>query len=198
MTSNPPSFFDKKHENFICKLNRRRAGVSPVIATTIIIAITIVTGLALFAYTNSQTGAATAAFSQEATDFINYRNDRFVVANLSFKEDKCVTTTAANCLTAYVFNNGNLPVKITTVSAGKDDGPLVPYCVDTPDQYVVIEPKNMAAVPFYGPALVDPVDGTITCPPASPDAVQGGIYSVRVASENGAYQMYFQKYTEPV
>ena len=198
MTSNLPSFSEKKYEKIIDKkLQRKRAGVSTVIATTIIIAITIITGLALFAYTNSQTGVATAAFSQEATDFINYRNDRFVITNLSFKEsDKCMTGTFEYCLTAYIFNNGNLPVQITSVSTGKDNGAIVPYCVDTLDQYIVIEPKNMAAVPFYGPAFIDPIDGSITCPPAVPDLVEEGVYSIRVASITGAYQTYFQKFTE--
>jgi hypothetical protein len=199
LTSTPPSFFEKGRKNVIVKkFNRKRAGVSPVIATTIIIAITIITGLALFAYTNSQTGVATEAFSQEATDFINYRNDRFVISYLSFKEsDRCVTTTAEYCMSAYLFNNGNLPVRITTVSAGIDGGQMVPYCVDTWDQYVLVQPKNMAAVPFYGPAFVDPLDGTVSCPPAAPETVQEGVYNIRVASSNGAYQTYFQKYTEP-
>jgi flagellin-like protein len=202
LTSNPPfSFFVKKRENVVTvkKVNKKRAGVSPVIATIIIIAITIVTGLALFAYTNSQADVATAAFSQEATDYINYRNDRFVVANLSFNEsDSCITATPEYCLTAYVFNNGNLPVTITTISAGKDDSQMVPYCVDTLEQYVLIEPKNMSAIPFYGPATVDPSDGTVSCPPALPETVEEGIYSIRVTSTTGAYQLFFQKFTEAV
>jgi hypothetical protein len=199
LTSNPPSFFENKRKNVTGKkLNRKRAGVSPLISTMIIIAITIVTGLALFAYTNSQAGAATEVFSQEATDFINYRNDRFVVANVGFKETgKCSVAPTDYCFTAYVFNSGNLPVQITTVSASQDDGQMAPYCVDTLNQFVIIEPKTMAAVPFYGPASVDPLDGTISCPPAVPDLVEEGVYSFRVASITGSYQMYFQKFTEP-
>jgi hypothetical protein len=199
LTSTPPSFFENKSKNVTGKkFNRKHAGVSPLISTMIIIAITIVTGLALFAYTNSQASVATNAFSQEATDFINYRNDRFVVANLSFKETgKCVVAPADYCFTAYIFNSGNLPVQITTVSAGRDNGPLLPYCVDTLNQYVIIEPKTMAAVPFYGPAFIDP-EGTVNCPPAVPELVEEGVYSARVASQTGAYQVYFQKFTEPV
>ena len=165
------------------KITKRRTGVSPVIATTIILAITISLGLALFSYVNSQTNVATKTFADEATDYINYRNDRFVVVGMGFKTQDCAPSSAS-CVTAYLFNNGNLPVNVTTIFAGPSDNPSTPYPIATPEGFKIIEPKNMDSIPFDASTL-----------PSTPG--ESVVYHVKVQTATGSYHTYFQKYEVP-
>lgn len=170
MTSSPFSFFDNrriKHSTKHCAF-KKRAGISPVIATTIILAITVTLGLALYSFVNSQSNAATQSFAQEATDYINYRNDRFVITSLSFQN---------NGITAYVFNSGNVPLRIAQVLVGFDE--LNYPCQATITDSSPIQPKEIGAVTFT-------CSGGLATPPV--------VYHVKVISEAGSYQTYFQKY----
>jgi hypothetical protein len=161
-------------------LLKRRAGISPVIATTIILAITVTMGLALYGFVNSQSSVATQSFAQEATDYINYRNDRFVITSLSFQN---------NGITAYVFNNGNIPVTINKVLVGFDE--LNYPCQGTITDSNPIKAKEIGTVIITNIPKHDN-SGNVTCggqletPPA--------VYHVKVISEAGSYQTYFQKY----
>ena len=161
-------------------IQRKCAGISPVIATTIILAITVTMGLALYSFVNSQSTVATQSFAQEATDYINYRNDRFVITSLSFHNDG---------ITAYVFNNGNIPISITQVLVGFDE--LNYSCQATITGSSPIGAKQIGTVEFTNIPKHDN-SGNITCggQTESPPAV----YHVKVVSEAGSYQTYFQKY----
>lgn len=170
------SFFSNKNSYS----KRKREGVSPVIATTIILAITVTLGLALYSFVNSQSSVATQSFAQEATDYINYRNDRFVITSLSFQNDG---------ITAYIFNNGNIPVTINQVLVGFDE--LNYSCQATIIGSTPIGSKEIGTVKFTNIPKHDN-SGNIICggqiesPPA--------VYHVKVVSEAGSYQTYFQKY----
>lgn len=172
----PLSFFPTKNN---C-MERKRKGISPVIATTIILAITVTMGLALYSFVNSQSSAATQSFAQEATDYINYRNDRFVITSLSFQN---------NGITAYVFNNGNIPVTIKQVLVGFDE--LNYSCQGTITDSNPIKAKEIGTVTITNIPKHDN-SGNVTCggqletPPA--------VYHVKVISDSGSYQTYFQKY----
>src|SRR2546423_793444 len=82
--------------------NRSRSGVSPVIATTIILAITIALGLALWSFANSGVGAATFAYANVITQYGDFVSDKFVITNVAFNYP------ANDQVTFWVYNSGKL------------------------------------------------------------------------------------------
>ena len=192
MTSSPSFCFRK---------GKKRAGVSPLIATTIILAITITMGMALYSFVNSQSNVATQSFAQEATDYINFRNDRFVITNISFKTGLCGNfsngTKVPNCVSAYLFNSGEVPIAVNEVLFGTSSTSMQQYCIDIPDpntgkersfssNVVSIPSKKMLPVSFHTKACF----GSGEFPLPSQDQV----YYIKIATQNGAYQSAFQKY----
>lgn len=88
---------------------RQRKAVSPVIATTIILAITITLGLALWGFANSGVGAATTQYSEAITEYGEVvRNHRFVIANMDFNNP------SSDNLAFWVYNNGKLDATISS------------------------------------------------------------------------------------
>jgi FlaG/FlaF family flagellin (archaellin) len=169
--------YEKLNKN---KINCKRAGVSPVIATTMIMAITVVMGLALYSFTSSQTNVATKSFADEATDYINYKNDRFTVTGLAFK-----TNSNPQQFTAYLFNNGDRVIKITdaVLSVGTDSSALYKFCTNDG----TIASKDLKGI------LFESCD-SIAFPGFQSDTP--AVYQVKILSENGAFQTYFQKYNQ--
>jgi flagellin-like protein len=102
-TPSPSSFI------FGREIRRSRRGVSPVIATTIILAITIVLGLALWGFANSGVGTATTQYSEAVTEYGEIvRNHRFVIANMDFNNP------SINNVAFWVYNNGKLDATISS------------------------------------------------------------------------------------
>ena len=101
MDSPPLSFFFPK--------SRRRAGVSPVVATTIILAITVTIGLALWSFANSAFGTATREYGQVITEYSRFTSDRFVIANIDFNNP------AADEMAFWVYNSGKFETTINSV-----------------------------------------------------------------------------------
>jgi flagellin-like protein len=96
----PPFIFGKKN-------SRSRRGISPVIATTIILAITIALGLGLWGFANSGVGTATVQYSNAVTEYGEVvRNHRFIIANMDFNNP------GANQVAFWVYNSGKLDATI--------------------------------------------------------------------------------------
>lgn len=89
--------------------NRTRSGVSPVIATTIILAITITLGLGLWSFANSGVSSATQTFSDSVTQYGKFTSDKFVIANMDFNNP------SANQIAFWIFNSGNTPTTISSI-----------------------------------------------------------------------------------
>jgi hypothetical protein len=157
---------------------RSRSAVSPVIATTIIIAITVVMGLALYSYANSQTNNLTEQFADEATDYINYKNDRFTITGLSFG-----TNDDSQKFTAYIFNSGDRTLQIgsATVSDGTSSA-ISAFCTDDG----TITSKDLNGIVFEACDTTNPFSGF--------DPSTTAVYHVKITTVNGSFQTYFQKY----
>lgn len=136
--------------------SKQRRGISPVIATTIILAITITMGLALWGFANSGVGNATVQYSQAVEDYGDIiRNHRYVIANVDFD------ATNDN-MAFWIYNNG----KIDTTLQGSyifvtcGDGCMQPVtapatlcqydpnnpgagCVTNPDGVYIVPPKTL-------------------------------------------------------
>ena len=101
------------HSFFVLLRNRsgrRRSGVSPVIATTIVLAITIVLGLSLWSFANSGVSTATATYAQVVTEYGRFTSDRFVIANMDFDNP------SANNVAFWIYNSGKLETTIGDVT----------------------------------------------------------------------------------
>lgn len=90
-------------------VNNSRLGVSPVIATTIILAITIALGLALWSFANSGVGTATYTYANVITDYGQFVGDKFTIANVAFNYP------SNNQVTFWIYNSGKLTTDIKDV-----------------------------------------------------------------------------------
>ena len=113
---------------------RGRSGVSPVIATTILLGITVTLGLALWSFANAGVGTATQQYAESVTDYGNFASDRFVIANIDF--DNPSTGDVA----FWIYNSGKFPTEINNV---------VLTCRDC--SAVVSDPTTLTQVDPYDP-----------------------------------------------
>jgi hypothetical protein len=91
------------------KKGRKRAAVSPVIATTILLGITVTVGLALWSFANSGVGSATQQYADIVTDYGNFASDRFVIANIDFNNPD------TGDVAFWIYNSGKFPTTINNV-----------------------------------------------------------------------------------
>jgi hypothetical protein len=91
-------------------LPRRRGGISPVIATTILLAIAVAVGAALWGFTSSATGATLQEQADKSAGSINQLNEKFIIFNLNV-----TLAPGANNVTIWFYNNGNIATNITGV-----------------------------------------------------------------------------------
>src|SRR5687768_13221946 len=115
----PPSFFNSK------LIRMKRSGVSPVIATTIILAITITLGLGLWSFAASGVSTSTQTYADAVTEYGRYTSDRFIVANMDFDNP------ADGKVSFWIYNSGKLATTISSaVITCKDCGDDLPEISD--------------------------------------------------------------------
>ena len=147
---------------------RKRSGVSPVIATTIILAVTVTLGLSLWGFANSSVGTATGTYAEVITNYGKYTSDRFVIANLAFNHPLPAQVTV------WVYNSGDFATEIKEVTLTcKDCVGFAPVTASVSQQ---IPAKSLQAISF--------VSGVLT---------PGNTYQVHVLSNTGAYQVHYQE-----
>ncbi len=195
MTS-PPSFF-------ISRI-RRRSGVSPVIATTIILAITITLGLGLWSFAASGVGTATDNYARVVTEYGEFTADRFVIANVDFNNP------SSNRIAFWLFNSGKLETDFCRYDPSNPT-----KCQDEPSISVVCIKDCSSLVP--APADLcqhDPSGSCLTRTMPDGNIVRdfrvaskelgkfsfditsiesGGTYEITVYSDTGASQMFLKK-----
>lgn len=92
---------------------KRRRGVSELVATVLTIAITIITGTAVFGYVNNQAGLSENAYGQNSVSAIEALQENFAPFNMGF------TSTAVSI---YFYNSGATrfyPVQVTIYDSAK-------------------------------------------------------------------------------
>jgi flagellin-like protein len=168
-----PSFFTKKTNT------SKRRGVSPVIATTIILAITVVLGLSLWSFANAGVSTATQSYADSVTEFGKFTSDRFVIASVAFDHP------ANDDLTVWVYNSGKVDtvaqsVIVSCKQCAATMDPVVLTVVDEQDNDFTIESKTLDDFRLDASAV-----GAVF--------VNGDTYQVQVISETGAHQTIYQK-----
>jgi len=158
---------------------RLRRGISPVIATTIILAITITLGLGLWAFANSGVGTATTQYSEAVTGYGDIvRNHRFVIANVDFDNP------IPNKVSFWIYNNGKVDATISDVHVllickqcgGATFSPS-DVAPSTLGETFTVAPKTLQKFEF---------NSGYTGGPSLP----AGIYELTVVSEEGLTQTY--------
>lgn len=175
----PPFFVSRK-------IRKKRSGVSAVISTTIIIAITVTLGLALWGFANSGVGTATTKYSQAVDaygDIIRYH--RYVIANVDFDNPAAIPPRN---VAFWIYNSGKLNTTISenlVIITCKDCDPkfidnptgLTQVSPDDPSQPLTVFPKSLKKFYFD-----------------SGDTLQlGKTYELTVVSDAGLTQTFIKR-----
>jgi flagellin-like protein len=142
-------------------------GVSPVIATIILVLIAVVAGVLLWLWTSGFTSALPA--QQQAL------YERIKI------EGVLVTKDGGTSITAYVRNIGNVNVSISTVYILKPDGTII----EIPETITVKDLKDNE-IQSVSPGNVAVVTVSVTTNKYSP----GYAYTIKVVTANGAEAAY--------
>ncbi len=82
---------------------RKRTGLSDLVATVLLIAMTLIAGAALFGYINGQAASSENKLGAANAANVNFLNERFVIPQLTFKY-----TAPTNQISVYLYNDGQL------------------------------------------------------------------------------------------
>lgn len=108
-TSNPQMLFMQCEPETSLRLNRNcksRPGLSEIIGSLLAIAMTLVAGVTVFGYVNTQTGATEKQYGQNVGSSVNALSEKFVVVNANFSTTK---------VTLWLYNTGSVvlsPVQV--------------------------------------------------------------------------------------
>jgi hypothetical protein len=155
---------------------KSRLGVSPVIATTIILAITIALGLALWSFANSGIGVATTSYANVITDYGEFTKDNFVIASIAFNNP------SSQHIAIWIYNSGDFATNISNI---------IVTCKDCSSFTAV----NKSAANFDATSI-NPISskelGKLSIDTNQP-LETGKTYEVQIISQTGAMQESFQK-----
>jgi len=164
------------------KNRRKRAGVSPVVATTIILAVTVTIGLALWSFANSAFGTASREYGEVITEYSRFTSDRFVIANVDFNNP------GANEMAFWVYNAGKFETTVNSVvlTCKPDSGCTEPKPApigltqdspDDPTKPLTVASKQLKKFTFDTGTNIE----------------SGKTYELVVVSETGVIQSYIKR-----
>jgi hypothetical protein len=156
-------------------LSKSCSGVSPVIATTIILAITITLGLSLWSFANSGVGAATATYANVVTEYGQFTNDSFVITSVAFNNP------SNQHVAVWIYNSGGFTTNINNIAITCKD--CTNFNIVTKSD-VEIDGSNEILSKDLEKLSVS-TDGQTLEP--------GRTYVIQVISTTGAMQEFFQK-----
>ena len=85
---------------------KRRAGISEILGSLIMVAITLVAGAAVFGFVNGQSGNSANAVGKSAASNINFLNEREVVVYACLATSSGVCQVGGSYANVYVYNSG--------------------------------------------------------------------------------------------
>lgn len=153
-----------------------------MIATTIILAITITLGLSLWGFANSGVGTATIKYSEAVEDYgETVRHHRFVIANVDFDNP------ASNHISFWIYNNGKVETTVSenhVIVTCKDCSSFSPDPTDltqvNPDDVgkpLTVSPKTLKKFYFDAQTALE----------------AGKTYELTIVSDSGLTQTYVKK-----
>ena len=103
----------KFHKGF--RWGIKRPAISELMGTLLMVAITLVAGAAAFSWVNGQASTSEGLYGQNVASNANYLSEHFVIVNVQFTGCNVSPGYCAG-LTVAVYNNGALPLTISSVS----------------------------------------------------------------------------------
>jgi len=108
----------------LTRLTKRRVGISDLFGSLLMIAITLVAGVAAFGWINGQAATSERAYGNSVGNNINLLNERFTVVTQTFYAgvgSPCTAGTSPNfqCTGAsfWIYNNGQAAFNLTYIQA---------------------------------------------------------------------------------
>jgi flagellin-like protein len=92
-------------------MKEKRKGVSPVIATILIISVTLVVGFATWGFASGAIGTMLQSQGETVSSDINNLRERFVIVNVNIPASK-------DKVIVWVYNNGKIPTEILDLFVG--------------------------------------------------------------------------------
>lgn len=135
----------------------RKRGVSPVVATTIIIAVTLVVGFAVFAFVNAQSAVASQAMGEDTATYVNYLRERFVITNVAFDYNASIPGASSGKITIWIYNNGNITTQVNQLFIGTLPTSLTPITSFTTSPSSLAKGEGGHIVFDYDPDDDDPI-----------------------------------------
>jgi flagellin-like protein len=115
------------------RINRRtkRAGISELMGSLLMIGITLVAGVAVYGWVATQAGVSENAYGKQVSNNVNYLSEHFVVVTQAFAGTgaggACAGGPPHQCNTAsfWLYNNGGLGFTLLTLQVrnASDTGP---------------------------------------------------------------------------
>ncbi len=157
---------------------RVRRGVSPVIATTIIITLTLVVGFAVWSFVNSEAAVASGATGQATASYVNQLREKFVITNVAFNYKG--TTQTNYWITVWFYNNGAVNTNIVEI-----------YIGTSPNYMIKVPSGNFTNSPSPLPlTLVVGGSGYVTF---YHKTNSGNTYYIKAVGQFGNIALYYQK-----
>lgn len=94
-------------------------GVSEIIGTMLMIAITLIAGAAIFGWVNGQAGLAEGQYGQSVANNVNYLNEHFEILNAQFPSSSCTGVVPARYCTVLqvsIYNTGIVALSVKSIT----------------------------------------------------------------------------------
>ena len=147
-------------------MSRRRAGVSELVATVLLIGATLIAGFAVWGWVNGEAGVSERAYGASVGGNVNYLEEKFVVVNLNF---------SSSAVTVWLYNDGQVdfqPVQVLLYNASRSM-----YLMYNATEVVSFGPGKCSSPNvsgYEGPdVLYDPLSSAPQ--PSAIDLPQGGV-----------------------
>ncbi len=118
MTSSQSRLSNVRKRTRSLRTKRSKQGASEVIATVMMLGLTVAVGFALFSFAQDQAGVQLRAFNDDTVNRINRLNEKFVIVHIAFDHP------VSNNVTVWFYNNGKLTTEIKTIFFGNDTSSL--------------------------------------------------------------------------
>jgi flagellin-like protein len=140
--------------------SRRRRGISEVMGSLVMIAVTLTAGVAVFGYINGQSGASAAAVGNRAASGVNFLNEREVLVYAAMSGSSPSTSALI-----WVYNSGSIdPENMTNVMF---------YDITTPSNVCTIPVSaSIGSEQIASITITVPSSPTASCP--SPTTITSG------------------------
>jgi flagellin-like protein len=88
---------------------RRRPAVSELVATLLTVAMTIVVGMGVFSYVNTQARVSESQYGQSVGQSVQYLEENFLVATVNYNyPGGCTSSCKSTSVTIYFYNAGKI------------------------------------------------------------------------------------------